>query len=311
MIKLINNVFSLIHSARNTLELPIVFDSPHSGTVYPTNSGIVAPAMALKTTWDAYVDELWAAAPDAGAALLAARFPRAYIDTNRSSDDIDPELLATPWDGQLAPSDACKRGMGLIRRYALPNVPMYAERLPVNEVRERISRYYEPYHTLLSDLLNSAHSAHGTVWHINCHSMKSVGNAMNVDSGSGRPDMVVSDYNGTTCDTGFTEWTAGQLRKFGYSVSINDPYQGGYIVRRYGRPDEGRNSIQIEINRRLYMNEASFEKNEGFEKLKENLDSFVFELAGYVKRGGQASGPSQGKKIPDVDTSGKSDTARF
>lgn len=310
MIKLINNVYSLIHPTRKTLDLPIVFDSPHSGTVYPTNTGIVAPGAALKTTWDAYVDELWAAAPEAGAALLAARFPRAYIDANRSPDDIDPEMLATPWEGPLSPSDSCMRGMGLIRRYALPNVPMYAEPVAVSEVRQRISRYYEPYHTVLRSLLDLAHSCYGAAWHVNCHSMKSVGNAMNADSGSGRPDMVVSDYNGTTCDAEFTAWTAGLLRKMGYTVSINDPYQGGYIVRRYGQPDEGRNSIQIEINRRLYMNEASFEKSEGFDRLKENLDSFVFELANYVKRHGQIRGPSH-KKIPDVNTSGKLDTARF
>lgn len=283
MIKLINNVYSLLRPTKGVMALPIVFDSPHSGTMYPINSGIVAPADALKSTWDAFVDELWGAAPDAGAALLAARFPRAYIDVNRHPADIDSELLDGPWPAPLEQSNAGKMGMGLIRRFALPNVPMYDGPLPVAEVTQRIRQYYEPYHEVLQSLMDQAHESFGSVWHIDCHSMKSVGNAMNVDAGNARPDMVVSDCDGTSCDPSFTEWVAGQLGKSGYKVSINSPYHGGHIVRQYGAPARGRHSVQIEINRSLYMNETTFEKHEGFEKLQRNLGVFVFELAEYVR----------------------------
>jgi N-formylglutamate deformylase len=265
------------------MALPIVFDSPHSGVIYPTGSDIVAHGKALKTTWDAYVDELWSSAPLAGASLLCARFPRAYVDANRSLLDIDQELLSKPWPGPVSPSDACKRGMGLIRRYALPGVPMYAEPLSIEEVNRRIQQYFLPYHEVLQSLTDKAHAIFGNSWHINCHSMKSVGNAMNANCGAGRPDMVVSDGDGTSSDPMFTEWAATQLRKLGYQVSINSPYHGGHIVRQYGAPVQRRNSIQIEINRRLYLNEATYEKKAGFEKLQQNLQVFVYELSEYVK----------------------------
>jgi N-formylglutamate deformylase len=283
MIKSINNVYSLVRPTSEAIALPIVFDSPHSGVIYPTSSNIVAPGKALKTTWDAYVDELWSSAPKAGASLLCARFPRAYIDVNRSLSDIDQGMLSKPWPGPVAPSDACKRGMGLIRRYALPNVQMYAAPLTIEEVEQRIQQYYLPYHDVLKDLTDKAHASFGNLWHVNCHSMKSVGNTMNADCGSARPDLVVSDCDGASSDPMFTEWLATQLRKLGYEVSINSPYHGGYIVRHYGRPAQRRNSVQIEINRRLYMNETTCEKSAGFEKLQQNLETLVFELAEYVK----------------------------
>ncbi|WP_334187595.1 N-formylglutamate amidohydrolase [Noviherbaspirillum sp.] len=283
MIKLINNVYSILRPTSEGMALPIVFDSPHSGVVYPTSSNIIAPGKALKTTWDAYVDELWSSAPRAGASLLCARFPRAYIDVNRSLLDIDQELLSKPWPGPVTPSDACKRGMGLIRRFALPNVPMYAEPLSIEEVKQRIQQYYLPYHEVLKDLTDKAHASFGNLWHVNCHSMKSVGNAMNSDCGASRPDMVVSDCDGTSSDPMFTDWAATQLRKLGYQVSVNSPYHGGHIVRQYGVPAQRRNSIQIEINRSLYLNETTYEKSDGFETLQQNLEAFVDELSKYVR----------------------------
>ncbi|MFC7518854.1 N-formylglutamate amidohydrolase [Herbaspirillum sp. GCM10030257] len=283
MIKQIDNVFSLLRPSAEISELPLVFDSPHSGTIYPMNSSITAPAYALKTTWDAYVDELWCAAPRAGAALLAARFPRAYLDVNRSPQDIDVEMLDGPWTGEVERSAACMRGMGLIRRYALPAVPMYAAPLPISEVVHRIQRYYEPYHAMLTQLLDQAYEKFGQVWHINCHSMKSVGNAMNEDKGESRPDMVVSDCCGTSADPKFTVWVTHTLERLGYSVKINTPYQGGYIVKQYGQPTLQRNSVQIEINRRIYMNEVTFEKTPGFDRLQRDLESFTTELASYVE----------------------------
>lgn len=282
MIKSINNIYSLHKPTASGFRMPVVFDSPHSGVVYPMNSGIVAPSQALKTTWDAYVDELWDTAPRAGASLLAARFPRAYIDPNRSPQDIDPAMLSGPWPEPVSMSAACTRGMGLIRRYALPGVPMYDRLLPVAEVEQRIKCYYLPYHAALKEMLDAAHDGFGSVWHINCHSMKSVGNAMNADRGEERPDIVVSDCNGMSASSRFTEWVAEQFDLLGYRVRINSPYQGGHIVKEYGVPELRRQSVQIEIKRNLYMNEATFEKTEGFMRLKQNLGYFVSRLTEYV-----------------------------
>lgn len=279
---MINSVYSLQEPAP-AASIPLVFDSPHSGTHYPTNSGIVAPGSALNSTCDMFVDQLWSAAPEAGAALLAARFPRAYIDPNRSLTDLEPAMLESAWPTPLAPTERCMRGMGLIRRDALPGVPMYAGPLPVEDVQQRITRYYVPYHAALRQLIDGAHARFGQVWHVNCHSMKSVGNAMNTDHGSRRPDIVISDCDGTSCDGAFTDWVADELQRLGYRVSINSPYHGGQIVKDFGAPQHGRHSIQIEINRALYMNEARFEKHGGFEQLQRELAIFVASLHRYVK----------------------------
>ncbi len=266
-----------------TTALPIVLDSPHSGAVWPETHAPTAPREALLTTWDAYVDELWADAPDHGATLLAARFPRAYVDANRAEDDIDPALLDGPWPHRLATSDYSRRGMGLIRSLALPDVPMYRSRLPVSEVQRRIDCYYRPYRNKLRALLDAPHAAHGIVWHINCHSMKSRGNRMNLDAGRSRPDIVVSDREGTTADPAFTDWVARWFSTHGLRTQVNDPYRGGDLVATFGRPALGRHSIQIEINRALYLDEAAFTRGAGFASLRRTLDTFAANLAEFVR----------------------------
>jgi len=258
---------------------PVVFDSPHSGFSWPADFTPVAPPEAIRTTWDAHVERLFEGAPSAGAALLAATFPRAYIDVNRAVSDLDPAMIDGPWREPLAPTDYSRRGMGLIRRDALPGVPMYAAPLPVATVRERIDRYYAPYRARLAELIDARHAAHGLVWHVNCHSMKSRGNAMNVDAGAARPDLVISDRRGATAEEGLTarvvDWFTGR----GYRVQANDPYQGGDLVRSFGDPARGRSSVQIEINRALYMDEATTEPNAGFPRMQDDLTAFAAALA--------------------------------
>jgi N-formylglutamate deformylase len=170
---------------------------------------------------------------------LSARFHRAYIDANRARDDIDPALLHEAWPGPLAPGATSRRGMGLIRRDALPGVPMYAQPLSVEDVRSRIERCYDPYHAQLADMVEAAHAAHGFSVHIDCHSMKSVGNAMNEDDGAPRPDFVVSDLHGRCADARLRDWVVQALRASGCSVGVNDPYRGGELVRRHVRPAVG------------------------------------------------------------------------
>lgn len=263
--------------------LPVVFDSPHSGTMLPPDTETIATRAALQSGWDAWVDELWSDVPQHGGVLLAATFHRMYIDANRARDDIDPELLSEPWPGGSRMSDNCRRGMGLVRRLARPHEPMYDRRLSVDEVRTRIERYYDPYHEALSRLLDRAYGRWGRVWHIDCHSMKSTGNLMNVDAGASRPDFVVSDRDGTTADPAFTRWVAGCIAEMGYSVNVNEPYRGAELVRRFSDPAAGRHSIQIEINRRLYMDEKTVTKTTGFAALRSDLELLVQRLAGHVQ----------------------------
>ena len=138
MMKSITGVLNLTTPSSQIPTIPVVIDSPHSGTEYPAKSGIIADTNSLRTTWDAFVDELWGSAPSIGAPLLAARFPRSYIDPNRAPDDIDAGLLDQPWPVPLNPSAACSRGMGLIRTSALPGVPMYKGKISIGEIQHRL-----------------------------------------------------------------------------------------------------------------------------------------------------------------------------
>jgi len=262
--------------------IPVVVDSPHSGLVYPPDFAPAAPGSAILTSCDRYVDELWGGAPQAGAVLIGALFPRAYIDTNRAAGDLDPALIDGVWPEAVRPTDYSRRGMGLIRREALPGVPMSDRKLTVAEVRRRLQEYYEPYRRALAEALDAAWRAAGAVWHCNCHSMKSTGNAMNTDRGRSRPDFVVSDRRGTTSDPAFTRWAAACLTDLGYRVQVNDPYQGGDLVAASGRPGERRNSIQIEINRALYLDESTYEKGPDFAAVRADLDAFLAALGAYV-----------------------------
>ncbi|WP_211473189.1 N-formylglutamate amidohydrolase [Collimonas humicola] len=263
-------------------QIPLIFDSPHSSRFCPPDMRAIAPEAALMSGWDAYVDELWSGAPQSGATLLAAGVHRSYIDFNRARGDIDPELLAQPWPQPIQVSEKSKAGMGLIRRYALPGVPMYARKLSVAEVQQRIEHYYDPYHAQLKQLIDSAHARFGQVWHIDCHSMKSVGNAMNIDNGARRPDFVLGDRDGSAADPAFTQWVAQQLRALGYAVKINDPYRGAELVRAYSDPQHGRHSMQIEINRALYMDEQSLERSAGFATLQEHLTQLAGAMSRYI-----------------------------
>lgn len=273
--------------------LPILFDSPHSGIALPADFGTSAPAAAIRSSWDAFVDELWAGVPEQGGVLIGAHFPRAYIDPNRAITDIDVQLLAEPWPEPLAPEKYTLRGMGLIRRDALPNVPMYNRKLSVAEVQHRIDAYYRPYRAALSAAAERAYARHGALWHVDCHSMKSRGNEMNVDAGAARPDFVISDRRGTTADPAFTQWVANYFSGAGYRVQVNEPYQGGDLLTAVSDPARRRHSIQIELNRALYMDEAAFVKHAGFDALKRDLDVFAATLAGYVRAQLAAPRPAQ------------------
>ena len=142
--------------------------------------------------------------------------------------------------------------------------PIYDRKLSVAEVSQRIMEYSRPYHAALADLIDAAHASHGCVLHIDCHSMASMGDRTTEDGAVPRPDFVVSDREGTTCAPRILKCVVNYLRNCGFTVSINDPYKGFELVRRHGRPAEGRHSLQIEVNRGLYMDEETLSKKPNF-----------------------------------------------
>jgi len=262
---------------------PLVLDSPHSGERYPDDFDHAPPRAEVRRAEDTHVARLYASAPRHGATLIEAVFPRSYIDPNRSLADVAPELLADDWGAPLAPSRKTAQGIGLVWRVARSGAPMYARKLASTEVRARIDRCYRPYHAALDAELDALHRSFGAVWHIDCHSMPAVGDANADDPGRERAEFVLGDRDGTTCAAGFTTFVAATLREMGYDVAINDPYKGVEIVRRHGRPAESRHSLQVEVNRRLYMDERTLEPNAGYAKLERDLDRLVAILAAYVR----------------------------
>ena len=263
--------------------LPVVFDSPHSGSDYPDDFWYSCPFDLLRQAEDAYVDELFGFAPKTGATLISALFPRSYIDVNRAVEDIDSQLLEEPWPGPVSPSEKTRVGMGLVRRVCKPGVAMYDHKLTVREVRNRIDRYYRPYHRALTEAVEDAHRAFGAAWHVNCHSMPSSGRPHGPASSWERADFVLGDRDGSTCTPSFRRMIQATLERMGYEVRINDPYKGVELVRRFGHPRRGYNSIQIEINRRLYMNEETLERSYNFPRLKRDIDTLVKSIAAFAR----------------------------
>ena len=268
---------------RSSASVPIVYDSPHSGIIYPPEFKTTATKPQLKTARDAFVDELILESSNLGVAVLLADFPRTYIDPNRSTAEIDTSMLQGKWAREVQITRKLEVGMGLIRKFILPNVPMYPEKLSVAEVENRIKKYWSPYHRALKMLLDEKVAEFDAVFYIDWHSMKSKGNQMNIDSGRERPDFVVSDQDGKTSSRKFRDVVIKNLKSQGYEVAVNYPYKGAELIKRHGVPTENRHAVQIEINRRLYMDESSFLKNNSFSVLKDNILKLTERLVYFTK----------------------------
>lgn len=290
---LIKNVLELITPPNNQqAPLPLIFDSPHSGTYYPDDFHYACDFHALEKAEDKYVDDLFAAAPDYNARLLRALFARSYLDVNRAPDDIDPELFDGDWpynDMPIEPTNRSYAGIGLIRRLLSPNVPIYNGLLSPKDIRSRIETYHIPYHNTLEKIINEAHKNYGQVWHINCHSMPSKTARSVKNSTMARatpyiqPDFVLGDRDGTSCDLDFTHSIRDHLRTKGYIVAINNPYKGVELVERYSTPSIGRHSIQIEISKALYLNEETGKKSKNYDKLKADITELIAFCADYAQ----------------------------
>jgi N-formylglutamate amidohydrolase len=263
-------------------EMPLVFDSPHSGSSYPEDFRFCCPFDVLRTAEDTYVDELYSAAPFLGATLIGAVFPRSYLDANRAVDDIDSALIDGTWPSPLAPSHKTRSGLGLVRRVARTGIPIYDRKLGVDEIRARLDRCHTPYHRVLDEACERAHRKFGAVWHINCHSMPSQRSAKTSKKGGHCADFVLGDRDGTTCEPEFTDFVARELRDHGYAVRINEVYKGVEIVKRQGRPAMRRHSLQIEVDRALYMDQKTLKKSPGFYRVQADITEIIEALASFA-----------------------------
>jgi len=262
---------------------PLVLDSPHSGTAYPDDFRFSCDAAVLRRAEDTHVERLYDFAPSLGVAWIEALFPRSYLDANRSLSEVDADLFDADWTGERPTDPAAlakvRLGKGLIWRCTDDGMALYNRRLTVAEGQARIERCWRPYHQAVAEAIDAAHARHGYSIHINCHSMPAVAGSHATDfPGMVHADMVVGDRDGSTASPALSKWLCGQLESMGYSVSYNHPYKGVELVRRYSDPAGQRHSVQLEINRRLYMNEETLALHEGFALLRANLQTLVERL---------------------------------
>lgn len=267
--------------------LPLVLDSPHSGHAFPADFGAAVDHAALRDGEDCFVDTLYQPAAAFGVPLLAALFPRTYIDANRHEADIDLALLeGGAWPHAHQPSGKARIGKALVWRTLDDGTPIYDRLLSVDEIRGRIERCHRPYHAALRGLLDAAHTRFGTVVHLNCHSMNAVAGSMGEGgAGRARADIVLGDRDGSTCDPALTAFVRERLARRGYDVAVNDPFKGVELVRAYAAPAAGRHSLQVEVNKRLYMDEATRLRHAGFVTLQRDLMALLQEIADAVQAG--------------------------
>jgi N-formylglutamate deformylase len=262
--------------------LPIVIDSPHSGTAYPADFGSVLTGQDRRQGEDTWVHELWSDAPRHGATLIDALFPRAYIDPNRSLTDIDAALLSEPWPGPVTPSRKTELGIGLVWRL-MSGQPMYDRRLSVAEVQQRIDRCWRPYHAALDGALAAAAASGGPRWHLNVHSMPDEAYRKLGLPDKPLADIVLGNLDGSTCDEATMAVVEQAFQAAGYSTARNDPFKGVEIIRSSGQPARGWHALQIEVKRSLYM-DRSLQKNAGFARLQQAASDCLQALAAHVRR---------------------------
>ena len=257
----------------------VVFASPHSGRDYPDSflRRSVLDRQSIRSSEDAYVDRLFDSAPDFGAALLMAGAPRAFVDYNRSLDELDPALI----DGvrRRGHNPRIASGLGVIPRVVSNGRAIYDGKIPREEAERRIERYWKPYHAMLQALLDASHTRHGQAVLIDCHSMPH--EAMDGVSRGGmrRPDVVLGDRFGAAAGSEVIDRIEAAFAAAGFTVTRNAPFAGAYVTQAYGRPSRGQHAVQVEIDRSIYMDERSVAPSPQFEAVRSALRQVVAEIA--------------------------------
>jgi N-formylglutamate amidohydrolase len=273
------------------LPVPVVVDVSRSGREYPIDMRSPVPFTAIHDNVSAYVEEIWGDAPRYGATMLQALFPHMYIDANRHELDIDPELVTGDWPVPLQPT-VSKRGLGLLKSKSRYGEPVQERKLTFAEVEDRLDRFHRPYHRELRSIIDRVRSSYGFVFHVTCHCMSAIGAPTHPDPGKERADFCLGDMNGSSASRGFVESIAAVIRERGFTCTINDPYTGGEINRRYGDPASGIETVMVEINKKRFMDVATFRRSDGFNDIKAAANAVLSALAAAAReRVGHRSQP--------------------
>jgi N-formylglutamate amidohydrolase len=256
---------------------PVVFSSPHSGRVY-TDDFVRQSRLDhrnLRRSEDAFIDEAFISAPEFGAPLLRAHFPRAYIDANRRPWELDPAMFSeTLPDYVTTRSPRIAAGLGTVPKIVASGEPIYRDKLDFDDARHRMENHYLPYHQTLEGLILETLETFGGCLLVDCHSMPSAENM----KGPKLADVIIGDCHGKSCSRDVIDLAISSFREFGYSVALNKPYAGGYTTRHYGRPANGIHALQIEISRGLYMDEKHIERGPGLSELVRHMRRLIHRL---------------------------------
>lgn len=280
-----NEAYILTLPARRTT--PVVVASPHSGRDYPADflRASVLDRRVIRSSEDAFVDELVSVAPQLGAPLMLARAPRAYIDLNRGCDELDPAVVEGV--GRNGHNPRIASGLGVIPRVVAGGRSIYRGKLSRDEAEARIARFWRPYHARLDRLLGESHREFGMAVLVDFHSMPHEALESHTRPGMPRPDVVLGDRFGATVSPDVMDQIEAAFVRAGLRVSRNTPFAGAFITQTYGRPSRGFHAVQVEIDRSLYMNEAAIEKLPGFATFQAILADVIGDICA-VGRPGQA-----------------------
>jgi N-formylglutamate amidohydrolase len=269
--------YEVVHPDRRTS--CVVFASPHSGRDYPWTflRKTVLDERTIRSSEDAFVDQLFASAPQMGAPLLKAGAPRAYIDLNRSAEELDPALIEGVRRQGHNPRIAS--GLGVIPRVVANGRAIYRGKLSMIEAERRIELYWHPYHHMLQKLLDGAHQQHGQAVLIDCHSMPHEAMDGVARSGMPRPDVVLGDRFGAAASSEVIDHVEAAFAAAGFTVVRNAPFAGAYVTQAYGRPSRNQHAVQVEIDRSLYMDERLIRPSANFESVRKRLRGVVAEIS--------------------------------
>ncbi|MFN0218655.1 MAG: N-formylglutamate amidohydrolase [Hyphomicrobium sp.] len=260
---------------------PFVFSSPHSGRIYPEVFLAMSrlDPLTLRRSEDCFVDKIFQCVASLGAPLLSARFPRAYLDLNREPYELDPDLVSEPLPAHAnSMSIRVAGGLGTVARIVADGEHIYRGRLNLGHVLARIEQLYFPFHNELTRLVETTRQTFGYAILIDCHSMPS--SAM-TPGGGARPDVVIGDRFGASCDPRFSHLVRDEFHKRGFKVQMNRPYAGGYITEHHGQPTRCTHALQLEINRGLYLHEPTMTESAGYDTLQyaiQDIAANLFEL---------------------------------
>ncbi|NVK17515.1 MAG: N-formylglutamate amidohydrolase [Methylocystaceae bacterium] len=265
-----------------TQKSPVIYASPHSGNHYPKDfvKNALLDPITLRRSEDAFVHEVYESCIDYGSPMLRANFPRAYVDANREPYELDPAMF----QDRLPPyvntdSQRALAGLGTIAKVVTNGAHIYKEKLQFSAVRDRIETLYHPYHAALRQLIEETRGQFGACLLIDCHSMPSIGGPIEPDEDNNRTDIILGDRFGTSCAEWITDFAQEILQDQGFVVRRNQPYAGGYTTYHYGMPDQRVHTLQIELNRVLYMDEETITRLPELETIKKKFSVLIEKLS--------------------------------